>query len=129
MRPTDGVRPILNDRQASALNELRGAPSRGCDGHDTVRVTVNDQRGNVNAGQVIAEVFMPRGYAGKTRCGGGAGSEIPAGLHRLFADALAQENIRVVEILEEFGEERVTVCGDRFLDAVEHTAVHALGVV
>src|SRR5207245_9419203 len=121
MRPTDGVRPILNDRQASTLNELRGAPSRGCDGHDTVRVTVNDQRGNVDAGQVIAEVFMPRWHAGKTRCGGGAGSDVPAGLHGLFADALAQENIRVIEVFEKFGEERVTVRGGRFLDALEHT--------
>jgi hypothetical protein len=37
--------------------------------------------------------------------------------------------IRVVEILEKPGEERVTVRGHGFLDPVEDTAVHALRVV
>src|SRR2546426_8058508 len=72
---------------------------------------------------------MPRWHAGKTSRGRCASGNVPAGLDSLFADALAQENIRIEEILEEFGEERIAVRGDSFLDPLEHTAVHALGVV
>src|SRR5262249_37148290 len=55
--------------------------------------------------------------------------KVPTGLDGLFADALAQKNIRIEEIFEKFGEERVAICGDSFLDALEHAAVHAIGVV
>src|ERR1022692_4651825 len=67
-----------------------------------------------------------RSQAGR---GGGARCHVPACLDSLFADALAQQEIRVVEILEELGEERVAVCGHGFLDPVEDTAIHALRVV
>src|ERR1700691_2931014 len=72
---------------------------------------------------------MPRGYASQTGCGEGPGRHIPASLDGLLADTLAQQEIRVIEILEELGEECVTIGGDVFLDPFEDTAVYALRVV
>src|ERR1700688_58423 len=72
---------------------------------------------------------MPGRYASKTGRGGGSGCDVPASLDGLLADALAQQKIRVVEILEKVGEERVAVRGDGFLDSLEHTTVHTFLVV
>src|SRR6266851_5715366 len=72
---------------------------------------------------------MPCRDAGETCRSRGACCDVPARLNGLFADALAQQEICVVEILKEFGEERVTVCRDGLLDPLEDTAVHALRVV
>ena len=123
------MRPILYHQQAGSLDQLGGPESRGSDGQNPVRIAVNDQCGHVDATQIVAEVLMPCRHAGEAGRGRGAGSDVPAGLHRLFADALTEQEVCIVEILEEIGEERVTVCGDRFLDSLEDTAVHALRVV
>src|SRR5216684_6658817 len=72
---------------------------------------------------------MPCWHTSKTGCGRGAGCNVPASLDGLFADALTQEDVRVVEILEKLGEERVAICDDGFLDAIEDSAIHALGIV
>ena len=69
---------------------------------------------------------MPGWHTSKTGSGRGAGCNVPARLDGLFADALTQEDIRVVEILEKLGEERLTIGDDGFLDAFEDSAVHAL---
>src|SRR5258708_32634628 len=87
------------------------------------------QRGDVYTRQVLVEIFMPRRHARETGRGRGAGRHVPTGLHSLFADAFAQQEIGVVEILEKLGEERVTVRGDGLLDALEDRAVYALRVV
>ena len=65
---------------------------------------------------------MPCRHASETGRSRGAGRDIPASLDGLFADALAQQEVRVVEILEKLGEERVTVGGDGLLDPVEDAA-------
>src|ERR1035441_1530298 len=72
---------------------------------------------------------MPGCDTRETGRGRSASSDVPARLDGLFADTLAQQEIGIVEILEEFGEERVTVLGDSFLDPVENTTVHALRVI
>ena len=72
---------------------------------------------------------MPRGHAREACRGRGASGEVPACLDSLFANALAQQLIRIVEILEKIGEERVTVRGDGFLNPFEDAAVHALRVI
>src|SRR5258706_1832691 len=90
---------------------------------------MNDQRWHVYFAQVVAEVLMPRWHAGEAGRGRGAGCEVPAGLHGLFADTLAEQKVRVVEVLEKVGEERVTICDDRFLNPVEDAAVHAFRIV
>src|ERR1039458_2962141 len=69
------------------------------------------------------------GTQAETGRGRGGSCDVPAGLDGLIANALAQQEVRVVEILEEIGEERVTVCGDGLLDSLEDTAVHAFRVV
>src|SRR6266478_5928136 len=90
---------------------------------------MNDERWHVYFAQVVAEVLMPRWHAGEAGRGRGAGCEVPVGLHGLFADTLTEQKVRVVEVLEKVGEERVTICDDGFLNPVEYTTVHALGVV
>ena len=55
--------------------------------------------------------------------------DIPARLDGLFADALAQQAIGVVEILEKLGEERVTVRGDGLLDTLEDAAIDAFRIL
>src|SRR3984893_13731612 len=129
MGPGYAVRSILHHDQASSLDQLAGTPSRGRDWQNPVRIAVNHQCRNINAGKVIAEVLMPSGYACKTRCCRSASGEIPASLDGLFADALAQQQVRVVEVLEEFGEERIAICSDGFLDPLEDAAIHALWIV
>src|ERR1035441_7028472 len=74
-------------------------------------------------------VLIPCWHASETGRGRGASCDVPAGLDGLIANALAQQEVRVVEILEEIGEERVTVCGDGILDSLEDAAVHAFRVV
>src|ERR1700684_3167080 len=79
--------------------------------------------------EILAEVLMPCGDASEAGRSRGAGRHVPACVDSLFADALAQQEIRIVEILEKLGEERVTVRGDGFFDPLEDTAVHALRVI
>jgi hypothetical protein len=47
----------------------------------------------------------------------------------LVANAFPAQDIDIVEIREESGEERRPVCGNGFLDSFEDTAVHSLRVV
>src|SRR5579863_4752538 len=127
--PGYAVRPTFHDQQAGPFYQFGGPKSGGADRHDPVRIAVNDQGGHIDAGQILAKVLMPCRHASETGRSRGAGCDIPARLDGLFANALAQQDIRVVEILEKLGEERVTVCDDGFLDPVEDIAVHALWVV
>ena len=48
---------------------------------------------------------------------------------RLLGDAFSEENIRIKEILEKFGEESIAVRSHGFLDFLEDTAVDAIGIV
>src|ERR1022692_4101723 len=129
MCPRYAVRPISHHAQAGSLDQLGGPESRCRNRHNPVCIAVNDQRRYVNALEILAEIFMPRRHTSKTRRGGGAGCNVPASPDGLFADALTQEDIRVVEILEKLVEERVTISDNGFLDAIEDSAVHALRVV
>jgi hypothetical protein len=90
---------------------------------------VHDQRWHVNFAEVLSEVFVPGGHASETGGSRGAGCYVPACLHSLFADALVEKEIRVVEILEELREERVAIRGDRFFDPFEDTAVNPFRIV
>jgi hypothetical protein len=57
--PRDAVRTVLHHQFARIFDELRGAQPRGRDGKDMVRIPVNHQRGHVDGGQVLAEIFVP----------------------------------------------------------------------
>src|SRR5664280_3020094 len=72
---------------------------------------------------------MPGWHTSQTGRGRGVSGDVPTGLNGLFANALAQQEIRVIEILEEIGEECITVCSDSFLDSLENTAVHAFRII
>ena len=91
--PSYAVRPVLYHQQAGSLDQLGGSKSRGSDRQNPVRIAVNDQRGHVDATQIVAEVLMPCRHAGEAGRGRGAGSDVPAGLHRLFADALTEQEV------------------------------------
>src|SRR5690348_9473476 len=90
---------------------------------------MNDQRGNVDAAEVLAEVFIPSGHASETCRGRCTGGDIPAGLDGLLADALAEENVGVEEVFEKFREEGVAIRRDGFLNALEDGGVDAFGVI
>src|SRR5436305_13408595 len=126
MSPNDAVRSLLNRDQAGSFDQFGGPKSRRGKRPNAVRVAVNDERRHVDAPEIFAEILVPGGHAGKTRCGRGSRGDVPASLNRLLADALTQQHIRVEEILEELREEDVTVCHDLFLNAFEHGAVLAL---
>src|SRR5438067_497189 len=109
MCPSDAVWPIRNYHEPGALDQVRGPQSRGCDRHSAIRVAVNHQCGNVYAGQILAEVLLNGSCASDAGNGRGTGGDVPACLDRLLADALPQQQVRVVEIFEKLCEERVTV--------------------
>src|SRR5579872_6079117 len=129
MGPVDCVGTAFDDHEASAVDQFGCTGSRSRDGENAIGVAVHDQGGDVDAGHVLAEILMPGGNAGEAGNGGRAGGDVPACLHGLFADALTQELIGVVEVLEELGEEGEAVGGDGLLDAFEDGVVHALRVV
>src|SRR5512141_2825184 len=79
--------------------------------------------------EVLAKVLTPGGHASQTGRSRGAGRHVPPRLNRLLADTLPQQEIRVVEILEELGEERVAIRDDGLLNPREHAAVDAFRVV
>ena len=62
---------------------------------------------------------MPSCDAGEAGGGRGTRCQVPTCLHGLFRNALIQEQISVVEVLEKLREERVPVRGDGFLDSLE----------
>src|SRR5882672_10486252 len=127
--PGDGVRSIFHHQLARSFDELGGAKACGRYGKNAVGISLNHERGHVDARQVFAEVFMPRCDARETGGSGGAGRNVPTGLYDLFADTLSQECVGVVEILKETGEERIPVSSYRLLYSCEHATIHALGVV
>src|SRR3977135_3938134 len=129
MCPSYAVRPILHHKKPRSLDELGRPLSRCSNRHNPVCVAVNDQGGYVDALEILAEIFMPGWHTGKTCRGRGTCRNVPASLHHLFADALSQQEVCVVEILEKLGEERVAICDDGFLDAIEDTPIHAVRIV
>src|SRR6185369_4124555 len=119
----------LYDQEACAFNELRG-PKSGCrDWQDAIGIPLYHESGDIDSRQVFAKVFMPSSDARQAGGSRGAGGNVPTGLDGLFADALSQEHIAVVEILKEAGEEGVPVGRDRLPDSVEDAAIHAFRIV
>jgi hypothetical protein len=129
MRPCNAVRTIFHDQLARSFDEPGSGNAGGRDGENTVGIPLNHQRGHVDARQVFAEVFVPGCDACQAGGGGGAGCDVPVGLNRPLADALAQELVAVVEILEEAGEECLSIGGHGFFDPGKHAAVYAVRVV
>jgi hypothetical protein len=110
------MRTALHHYLACSFDELRGAQSCRRDREDAVGIPLHHQRGDIDARQVLAEVFVPGSDAGQAGGGRGARRDVPTGLNRLFADTLSQELIGVVEILEEGAEECIAVGGYGLFD-------------
>ena len=113
MRPRDIVRSILDHHQLRTFYQLGRALPGGREWHNPVRVAVDYERRHIDPREIVAEIFMPRWNARQARDSRRDASHIPACLHRLLADPLPKVNVGVVEVLEEFGEERVAVLLDR----------------
>src|SRR5919109_3840904 len=107
---------IFYDHKTRSRYQLGGSLTRGRDWHDAVGIAVNYQCGNINAGHVFAEIFIPRRHASKAGRGRRTDSNIPARLHRRFANALSHQNVSVEEVFEELGEKGVTIRCNRLLD-------------
>src|SRR5579864_4611144 len=90
---------------------------------------MNHERRHIDLRYILAKIFMPRWNAGEARVRRSNRSRVPTRLNGLLANAFSQVNIRVVEVLEELGEERVTIGAHRFLDSFEHRTVNALRIV
>src|SRR5260221_2986663 len=114
MRPSDAMRPALYDVQASALDHFGGAGAGGSERNDMVVVAMDDEGWHINAFQILAEVFVPGCDTRHARSGGGGGRNVPVSRDCLFANTLTQQQVGVVQIPEEAGEERVAVGGHRF---------------
>src|SRR5437899_916990 len=123
MRPSDAMRPPVYDVQASTRDHFGGAGAGGSERNDVVVVAMDDQDWHINPFQVLTEVFVPRCDTRQARGGGGGGRHVPVSLDCLFADTLTQQQVGVVEVLEEAGEERVTVGGHGVLDAGKYTGI------
>src|SRR6266852_5697911 len=129
MRPSDAMRPALYDVQASARDHFGGAGAGGSERNDVVVVAMDDERWHINPFQVLAEVFVPGCDTRHARAGGGGGRHVPVSRDCLFADTLTQQQVGVVEILEEAGEERVTVGGHSVLDAGKYTGIQTFRII
>src|SRR5580693_618784 len=127
--PGEAVRAARDNHELAILDELGRALSGGGKRKNPVGVAVNDQRRNINALKVLAEVFQPRRNTGQGAFGGRASRNVPTELYHLIADLFAAENVRVVEILEELGQERRAICADGRLDSFEYYAVHTLRIL
>src|SRR5438046_9914423 len=119
MGPTHSVWAILDHRQPRSLDQLGGSLSRCRKRHNSIGIPVNYQRGYIDASYILAEVFMPGRHAGNTGRRRSARGNIPARLDCLFADALTQQDISVVDILEKLDQESRAVRGNRFLHIIE----------
>ncbi len=56
----------FNYHQASALNQLGGAPAGNFEGNDPVFIPVNDQGRHVYPIQILPEILLPAGNTGLT---------------------------------------------------------------
>jgi len=111
--------PFTTWRRAP-FEEFGSALSRCREGHNTVVIAMDHQRRNIHASQVLSEVFMPGWNTSQASRRRRAGGDIPTGLDDLLTDALTQEQIGIVEILEEFAEENVSISSYCFLNAIEY---------
>ncbi len=129
VRPQQAVGGAGDDLQLGAVDQARQRDRGGVDGQGAVGVAVDDQGGDVDSGQVLAEVGQPGLDAVERALGGGADGDVPAGVDGLLADPFAAEDVVVVEVGEEVGHEGEPVGADGILDAFEDGRVDAAGVV
>src|SRR5579859_4107379 len=129
MRPSEAMPPALYDVQASAIDHFGSARTGGSERNDMVVVAMDNEGWHINAFQILAEVLVPGCDTRHARGGGGGGRHVPVSRDCLFADTLTQQQVGVVEVLEEAGEERITVGGHSVLDAGKYTRIQTFRIV
>src|SRR5665811_461957 len=92
----------------------------GVDRQDVVGRAVHDKRGHIDLGYVGTEVGQPGELCRDGCVRRGVRGDIPTRAERLFAEPVAQVSVRVEEVLEEVGEECVTVVRDGRQQPVEY---------
>src|SRR5580658_6687137 len=122
------VWPTFHHSEPGSLDQLGGPESRRRDWQYAIRVAMNDQGGHIDALEILTKILMPGWHARESRRGRRAGGHVPASTDHLFADAFAQEDVRVVEVLEKLGKERIAVRNDRFSNAIKDAAIHSVGI-
>ena len=70
MGPRNAMWSILNHHKVCVRDGLRDSGARGTDGKNAVRITVDDQRGNIDPVQILTEILKPTAHAGEA-CNGG----------------------------------------------------------
>jgi len=129
VRPGDVVGPVLDGDERQARHQRRQSRRRGVVRQDPVGVAVDDEERHVDLREISTEVREPGVDAGVHGERAGLQRHRERGLPRGLADPGAAQDIDVEEVVEEVFEIRRPVRHDRGLDALEHLAVHALGVV
>ena len=86
--PGDAVWPSFHHQQASPFDQFGRTLSRRCKRNNTIVVAMDDQRGNIHAGQILPEVLMPSWNACQAGRRRRAGGDVPTGAHDLLTDAL-----------------------------------------
>ena len=57
MRPIDCVRPVFDDYEFGALDQVGRPETCGLNRHNPISLAVNNQRGDIDPVQIRAEVF------------------------------------------------------------------------
>jgi hypothetical protein len=92
------VRATFQHHQLAALDGLMQALARDRERKDPVGITLNNERGHVDARDVFTEVGQPGWDACRRARGGGANCDVPVVPHDLFADPLAQCDVEIIEV-------------------------------
>src|SRR5213594_5224216 len=113
VRPVQPMRRALDRDQLAPLHDFRGALARDGEGHDAIRIAVYDQRGHIDACEVVAEVRRgERGDAIERSLWRSARRDVPTELYDLVAHERAAQLVDVEEVREELGQKRRAVCED-----------------
>src|SRR5258706_9378613 len=90
---------------------------------------MHHERGHLELSQVLAEVGQPACWAVDGGLRRGSGSNIPAVADDLFAYAIPQHRVEVVEVLVPTGQEGKSILCDRALDSLYRGLVQWPGIL
>src|SRR5580700_6940514 len=127
--PDDRMRPACDDSGAGVVQQRGKPPAGGLVGQDAVLVSVDDQDGNADRGQVPPEVFQAGCDAAAGGVGRGGDGDVEAVLPGLVADPAAAQEIDVVGAVQEVFHRGRPVSGDTRRQAVEDVPFDAVGIV
>src|SRR3989442_2384561 len=105
VRPVQAVRGALNRDQLASLDDFRRTLGRDGEGHDAIRIAVDNQRGDIDACEVVPEVRRSeRGDAIERPLRRSARLDVPTELHDLVAHERAAQLIEIEELRPELSQ-------------------------